>query len=146
MKAVINFNLIFALLIYSQMSIADIGICSQMLIETPGSVEAIICFERETSILDERMQQAVAAIETQIKKGEASFRLEDFRSSQSKWKQHVESTCWLDAAGAGNATAVIQHCVSRYKLQRLSQLQMLHKGLTGEEPAMWPMSNLEPRR
>lgn len=37
---------------------------------------------------------------------------------------------------------VKRHCASKCPLQRLLQLQALHKSLTGEQPVTWPMSNL----
>ena len=143
MKIVAVASLMVVLSILSQIVAAEVDSCSQMLVETPGSVEARACFAQEMGILNERIKQVVADIEMEITKDAASFKLDDFRSSQSKWEQYVESTCWLDAAGAGNINAVFQHCSSQYTLQRLSQLQALHKGLTGEEAVMWPMSNLE---
>lgn len=145
MKNAVIASLIVTLSIHSQIAAADVVSCSQMLVETPGSVEARVCFAREMSILDDRMKQVVAAIEVEIEKGSVSFKLDEFRSSQLKWEQYVTSTCWLDAAGATNSDAVLQHCSSRYTLQRLSQLQVLHKVLKGEEPVIWPMSNLNYR-
>jgi uncharacterized protein YecT (DUF1311 family) len=93
--------------------------------------------------LRERMKGLTSAIEVEVGKGRSPFKLEEFKSSQVAWEQYVASTCWLDAAGAGNTEAVFQHCSSKYTLQRLSQLQALYKGLSGEQPVMWPMSNLK---
>jgi uncharacterized protein YecT (DUF1311 family) len=120
---------------------AGVESCSEMLVEAPGSVEARVCFAREMTVLNGRITEVTAAIEAEVLKGHSAFKLEDLRNSQRKWRQFVESTCWLDAAGAANTDAVFQHCTSRYTLQRLSQLQGLHKGLIGET-IMWPMSNL----
>jgi len=121
---------------------AGVESCSKMLVAAPGSVEARACFAREMNVLRERMKGLTSAIEVEVGNGLSSFKVEDFKSSQAAWEQYVASTCWLDAAGAGNTNAVFEHCASKYTLQRLSQLQALHKSLTGEQPVIWPMSNL----
>ncbi|WP_411879713.1 lysozyme inhibitor LprI family protein [Polaromonas sp. YR568] len=114
-----------------------------MLFGTPGSIEARACFARELAALNTQMTTVVKAIEQKAQSGHTAFKAKDLADSQIKWKRHVDSTCWLDAAGAGNSNAVFDYCVSAYVVQRLGQLKNLRAGLDGE-PVMWPMSNLDP--
>lgn len=143
MKTILIAGIAISLSIHFSATAAGVESCSQTLVETPGSVEVRACFSREMNVLRKRMKSLISAIEIEVGKGRSSFKLADFKSSQVAWEKYVASTCWLDAAGAGNTDAVFQHCSSKYTLQRLSQLQALYEGISGEQPLMWPMSNLE---
>jgi uncharacterized protein YecT (DUF1311 family) len=121
---------------------ADINICSQMLVETPGSVETRVCFTKELAALNVHMEALVKSIAKQANGGRTAFNSKEFLSAQRKWGDYVSSTCWLDAAGTGNSDAVFQHCTAKYSVQRLTQLKNLQAGLDGES-IMWPMSNLD---
>jgi hypothetical protein len=121
---------------------ADFNACSQLLVETPGSVEARVCFTKELAALNIQMTTLVKSIVKHANSGRTAFKSKDLLDSQKKWSDHVSSTCWLDAAGAGNSDAVFQHCTAVYSIQRLTQLKNLQAGLDGEA-IMWPMSNLD---
>jgi len=136
-----KFVTVFALCACSAVQ-AGVESCTDMLVGTPGSVEARACFARELAALNVQMTTVVKAIAREAESGRTAFNAKDLADSQTKWKQHVDSTCWLDATGAGNSDAVLDHCVSVYTLQRLGQLKNLRAGLDGK-PALWPMSNLD---
>jgi uncharacterized protein YecT (DUF1311 family) len=112
-----------------------------MLVETPGSVEARICFTREIEAIDAQIATVSRNITRIVAKNPVSFKAIDFSRAQQRWREHVAASCWLDAAGAGNVNAVYAHCEVQYKQQRLSQLTNLLASLSGE-PILWPMSNL----
>jgi uncharacterized protein YecT (DUF1311 family) len=115
--------------------------CTEMLVETPGSVEARICFTREIEAIDAQITTISRSITRIVTKNPAPFKSVDFSRAQQRWREHVSASCWLDAAGAGNVNAVYAHCETQYKQQRLSQLKNLLASLSGE-PILWPMSNL----
>ena len=115
--------------------------CTEMLVETPGSVEARICFARENEAIDAKIATVSRDITRIIAKNPASFKAIDFKPAQQRWLEHIAATCWLDAAGSGNVNAVDAHCEMQYKQQRLFQLTNLLASLSGE-PILWPMSNL----
>jgi hypothetical protein len=115
--------------------------CTEMLIDTPGSVEARTCFALKLDRLNARLEIVSRDISAAAAIKRAPFSVSAFRRSQADWRRHVASTCWLDVAGAGNASAVRGRCESAHAQLRLRQLESLLASLDGD-PIIWPMSDL----
>lgn len=122
---------------------ADLDDCAKQLIETPGSMNARVCFVQELELRQQQLTSIEKELETELTKSDdPRLTPQAFIEATRDWYRFRESNCWLDAADAVNAEAVLNFCKARLSIYRLAQLRNLLTCLRGDECNLWTMADL----